>query len=78
MKAIVNTSVCSLLAAPTRASTLADEALYGMVVDILEEVAPGWYRVRTHYRWGGKSPLGIDGSGQIARGAWRAIRWKSV
>ena len=53
MKAIVNTSVCSLLAAPTRESTLEDEALYGMVVDILGEPTPGWYRVRTHYRYEG-------------------------
>ena len=50
MKAIVNVPICALLAAPTRESTLEDEALYGMVVDILEEPAPGWYRVRTHYR----------------------------
>ena len=51
MKAIVNVPICALLAAPTRESTLEDEALYGMVVDILEEPAPGWYRVRTHYRY---------------------------
>ena len=53
MKAIVNVPICALLAAPTRESTLEDEALYGMVVDILEEPAPGWYRVRTHYRYEG-------------------------
>ena len=41
MKAIVNVPICALLAAPTRESTLEDEALYGMVVDILEEPAPG-------------------------------------
>ena len=40
MKAIVNVPICALLAAPTRESTLEDEALYGMVVDILEEPAP--------------------------------------
>lgn len=53
MKAIVNSTVCSLLAQPTRASTLVDEALYGMVVDILDRCAPGWYRVRTHYQYEG-------------------------
>lgn len=53
MKAIVSSTVCPLLAKPTRVSTLVDEALYGMVVDILEEPAPGWYRVRTHYRYEG-------------------------
>ncbi len=53
MKAIVNVSVCSLLAKPTRQSTLVDEALYGMVVEILEEPVKGWYKVRTHYRYEG-------------------------
>ena len=40
MKAIVNVPICALLAAPTRESTLEDEALYGMVVDILAEACP--------------------------------------
>lgn len=53
MKAIVNTSLCPLLAQPTCSSTLVDEALYGMVLEILEEPVPGWYRVRTHYRYEG-------------------------
>jgi len=53
MKAIVNTTICGLLAQPTRESSLEDEALYGMVVDILEEPAPGWYRIRTPYRYEG-------------------------
>ena len=53
MKAIINTAVCQLLAKPTRESSVEDEALYGMVVDILEECAPGWYKVRTHYRYEG-------------------------
>lgn len=53
MKAIVNTSVCELLAAPTWESTVVDEALYGMVVEILSEPAEGWYKIRTHYRYEG-------------------------
>lgn len=53
MKAIVTAPVCALLAAPTKESTLVDEALYGMVVELLEEPIPGWYRVRTHYRYEG-------------------------
>ena len=36
MKAIVNAAVCPLKAEPKWESTLADEVLYGMVVDILE------------------------------------------
>ena len=72
MKAIINTAVCQLLAKPTRESSVEDEALYGMVVDILEECAPGWYKVRTHYRYEGI----VDGNCLIldpeAVAAWEA------
>lgn len=53
MKAIVTATVCPLLAKPTPESTLEDEALFGMVVELLESPAPGWQRVRTHYRYEG-------------------------
>lgn len=53
MKAIVNVSVCQMYDAPTRESTVVDEALYGMVVEILDEVIPGWLNIRTHYRYEG-------------------------
>lgn len=53
MKAIVITPVCALMEQPTKQCTLADEALYGMVVDILDAPAPGWYHIRTHYRYEG-------------------------
>ena len=51
MKAIINVPVCCMYDKPTRESTIVDEALYGMVVEILEEVTPGWFRIRTHYRY---------------------------
>lgn len=53
MNAIVNKRICPLYSQPTRESTRVDEALYGMVVEILEPVSPGWYRVRTPYRYEG-------------------------
>jgi hypothetical protein len=56
MKAIVNKAVCMLYTRPTRESSLTDEVLYGMVVELLEQPAPGWYRVRTHYRYEGFAP----------------------
>ena len=56
MKAIVNTAVCPLLAEPSYESTLVDEALYGMAVELLEQPAPGWYRIRTPYRYEGFAP----------------------
>lgn len=53
MKAIVCKTVCPLYSRSTRESTLVDEVLYGMVVEILEEVESGWYKVRTAYRYEG-------------------------
>ena len=53
MKAIVTSSICPLFSKPTRQSTLEDEALFGMVVELLDAPAPGWQRVRTHYRYEG-------------------------
>ena len=59
MKAIVNTAVCPLKAEPKWECTLVDEVLYGMVVDILEEPAPGWAKVRTQYRYEGFAPTAL-------------------
>lgn len=53
MKAIVNVSVCKMYDAPTRETTVVDEVLYGMVVEILDEPIPGWLSIRTHYRYEG-------------------------
>ena len=73
MKAIVKAPICSLLAAPTRESTLEDEALYGMVVDVLEQPAPGWYRVRTHYRY-----EGIVSAEELIVGDEAATDWEAL
>ncbi len=73
MKAIVNTAVCSLFGAPTRESTLEDEALYGMVVEVLEEVQPGWVRVRTHYRY-----EGIASADELLISDEAAKEWESL
>lgn len=53
MNAIVNVPVCAMYSAPGRENTVEDEVLYGMVVEILEEPASGWYKIRTHYRYEG-------------------------
>ena len=53
MKAIVKTAVCPLHTQPDAHSELADEALFGMVVEVLERIGADWYRVRTHYRYEG-------------------------
>ena len=57
MRAIVNIPICPLLDRPGPVGgdypTVVDEALYGMVVELLERPAPGWRGVRTHYRYEG-------------------------
>lgn len=53
MKAIVKVAVCPMYAVPTREATVEDEVLYGMVVEILDEIIPGWLKIRTHYRYEG-------------------------
>lgn len=73
MKAIVNASVCPLMAQPTAASTLVDEVLYGMVVELLEEPVPGWYRVRTHYQYEGM----VSGENLLIDDQ-AAVRWASL
>ena len=57
MKAIVKTAICPLHTLPDAHSELADEALYGMVVELLERVGTDWYKVRTHYRYEGYAPV---------------------
>lgn len=78
MKAIVNTSVCSMLAKPTWESTVVDEALYGMVVDILEEPAEGWYKIRTHYRYEGIVCADDLIVGDDAAAAWSRLPKKVI
>ena len=53
MKAIVNVEVCPMFSSCGWENTVEDEVLYGMVVDILEQPAEGWYKIRTHYRYEG-------------------------
>lgn len=73
MKAIVNTTVCPMFRVPTKESTVEDEVLYGMIVDILEEPAPGWYRIRTHYRY-----EGIVSAADLIVGEAQAAAWEKL
>ena len=72
MKAIVNAPICPLYARPSRESTLEDEALYGMVVELLETVSPGWRRIRTHYRYEGIVPEECLLPGEERAATWDA------
>lgn len=53
MKAIVIKDICPLYKEASRESELADEALYGMVVEILSKERGGFCYVRTHYNYEG-------------------------
>ena len=56
MKALINAPICPLMTRPSRQCELGDEALFGMAVEVLEETLPGWYRVRTPYRYEDYAP----------------------
>ncbi len=56
MKAIVHTPICPLMTKPSHQCERADEALFGMVVEVLEQTTPDFWLVRTHYRYEGYAP----------------------
>lgn len=78
MKAIVNAPICPLMSEPRHDCELADEALFGMVVEVLEQTTPGYWRVRTHYRYEGYAPVGCLVIGDEAAEAWVALSKRVV
>ena len=46
MKAIVNSPICPLMTQPRCDCELADEALFGMVLEVLEQTTPGYWKVQ--------------------------------
>lgn len=64
-KAIVCESVSPIMLNPSFKSEMADEALYGMVVDIISFEADGWVYIKTDYNYNGYmhiSHLCVDNS----------------
>jgi cell wall-associated NlpC family hydrolase len=53
MNAIVIAMIANLHAKPDSASELIDEVLYGMPVQVIEELENDWVRIQTAYRYGG-------------------------
>lgn len=51
--ALVKVPVAGLMGKPESLSTLEDEVVYGMKVEILNEDIKGWVKIRTHYRYEG-------------------------
>lgn len=72
MYALINSPICPLLLNPGAHSELADEGLYGMSVELLEQPAAGWYKVRTHYGYTGYAPEDCLLTGNAAADAWAA------
>lgn len=73
MRAVVSAPVCPLYLYPNTWCELADEALLGWTVEILEEAIPGWYRVRTDYGYTGYAP-----AAQLVLGDGNADRWAAL
>lgn len=76
MNAVAVSPICPLYTAPNAAAPLADEVLCGWPLEVLEEPAPGWARVRTAYRYEGYAPAAdlILGAGCSRRWAERERR----
>lgn len=66
MRAVVKAPVCPLMTQPRQDCELADEALFGMVLEVLERTTPGYWWVRTPYRYEGYAPAGclLPGDGE--------------
>lgn len=63
LKAVINKGVASLMLHPHFESEIADEVLYGMVVEIENKVDDNWYFVKTNYEYKGyinKSDIIMD------------------
>ena len=73
MKALINAPICPLMTRPSRQCELGDEALFGMAVEGLEETLPGWYRVRTPYRYEDYAPADC-----LLFGEHNVQRWLSL
>lgn len=73
MKAIVNSPICPLMSKPQFDCETADEALFGMVLEVLEQTTVGYWKVRTHYRYEGYASVrGLIISDQSAA-EWEAL-----
>ena len=53
MKAVVTSPICPLMLRPSHQCERADEALFGMELEVLENCGGGWHLVRAPYRYEG-------------------------
>jgi hypothetical protein len=71
--ALTKNNVIPLKLNPSFSSEVADESLYGMVLELKEDLGNGWYKARTHYDYEGyvhESNILIDNE--------RALEWPKI
>ena len=73
MRAVVKAPICPLMSAPRHDCEKADEALYGMVVEVLEETTADFWKVRTQYRYEGYAPTSALLTDPDRVSAWEAL-----
>lgn len=73
MRAVVNVPVCSLMSLPQPESSIADEVLFGMVVEVLEQTSQTYWLVRTHYRYEGYAPAACLLPGDASAAQWESL-----
>ncbi len=78
MYAVVSAPICPLYLRPSTQCELADEALLGWRVEILDGDTPGWYQVRTDYGYTGYAPAGALTVGDGNAKRWEALERRTV
>ncbi len=73
MRAVVSAPICPLMTQPRHDCALADEALYGMEVEVLDRTTPAYWRVRTSYRYEGYAPVSALLTDPALASAWEAL-----
>ena len=77
MRAVVTAPICPLMSGPSCRCGRADEALGGMIVEVLEDTGTAWRLVRTHYGYTGYAPEECLLFGEETAERW-AFREKKV
>lgn len=78
MNVLISVPVCPLFERPDFQSLLSDEVLYGSVCELIGSPCPGWYRVRTPYRYEGYAPSGCLLPDEDTARRWTALERKVV
>ena len=78
MKVLISVPACPLFERPDFQSLLSDEVLCGTVCEMVGSPCPGWYRIRTPYRYEGYAPSGCLLPDEDAALRWAALERKVV